>query len=180
MATPRDSDENVEMSMDTLTMHELAEMEMDELEDIFSNADVPSVSELDGKYRGLALASIGHKYLPSVAKKAIALYVGSPLFLWKGKEFEKGESESEGKGKNLLLHLDSPLRLFSFTTHLDASELDGKDCLLVDYDNEKSPLPVRLIRDELRRVNPALYLGRAYVKVRDEYRFINYFCLEPA
>ena len=180
MISPKDQDELIEVSPEQLTSQELVEMEMDELDDIFTNAEAPAVGDMEGTYSGLPLAGIAHEYLPPPLKKAFALYAGSPLFLWKGKEFEATSDENEGKGTNLLISLNSPLRLFSFTTRIEPSEFDDKDCLVFDYDSSKNPVFIRIIKDELRRVNSMLYLGRVYVKIRDESKFALYFCLEVA
>ena len=167
-----------EMDADSLTGQELQEMDIDQLDEVFSNASAPSVDEMSGKYRGMALAGVAHDYLPKPLKKAYAMYASSPLFLWKGKEFEPGEMSDELQGKNLLLSLDSPLKLFNFIARIESSEFDGGDCLVLDYSEEKVP-GINMVKDELRKVNSFLFLGRGNVVTGDEPKFVVYFCLEP-
>lgn len=167
-----------EMDVDSLTGQELQEMDIDQLDEVFSGASAPSIDEMSGKYRGLALAGIAHDYLPSPLKKAYAMYMSSPLFLWKGKEFEPGEMDDELQGKNLLVSLDSPVKLFKFAARIEPSEFDGADCLLLDYSELKAP-GINMVRDELRKVNSFLFLGRGNVAAGDDPKFIAYFCLEP-
>ncbi|MFH1538240.1 MAG: hypothetical protein ABIH66_04725 [bacterium] len=167
-----------EMDVDSLTGQELQEMDIDQLDEVFSGASAPDVGEMSGKYRGTALAGAAHDYLPKPLKKAYAMFMSSPLFLWKGKEFEPGEVEGELQGKNLMVSLDSPVKLFEFVARIESAEFDGADCLLLDYGELKVP-GVNLFRDELRKVNSFLYLGRGNLAVGDGLKFVVYFCLEP-
>ena len=54
----------------------------------------------------------------------------------------------------------------------DASWLDGKECIVLDY--SKTSLVAQWIRDEIRLVDPNVYLGKVYWEKK---RLID-FCLE--
>ncbi|MEW5945830.1 MAG: hypothetical protein AB1742_06490 [bacterium] len=179
MASPEQEEANPEIDLEMLTAEELQEMELDRLDEIFSKAQAPDPEQLRGTFRGLALASPVHDYVPKALRKVWALYASSPLFMWKGKEFEMDEEQNCLGGRNLFVSLNSPIKLFKFTTRTEPSEYDSGDCLVLDYDLDKNPLPIRKVRDELRRVNPNLYLGRGNLMIGEEPRFAFYFTLEP-
>lgn len=177
-----------------LTPGDLGGLNLKELNNIFSKSRLPDKDELDGIYKGTVLATLGSDYLPSLVKKMFTIYTESFLLPWKGKEFKKcdegqinpvrdpalkGKAFSNGvKGKNILISLEIPIKLFLFEIRVKKSDFDGKDCLLLNYDNRSNPLLIRQIVDELRKVNSNLYLGRCYIKFLDYFLFVNYFCLE--
>lgn len=162
---------------ENLTSENLIELNLKELDNIFSKSKIPDEEELEGIYKGTVLATTGSDYLPSLVKKIFTLYKESFLLPWKGKEFKKCD-EGQIKGKNILISLEVPIKLFLFEIRVKKSDFDGKDCLLLNYDNRSNPLLIRQMVDELRKVNSNLYLGRCYIKFLNYLQFVNYFSLE--
>lgn len=74
------------------------------------------------------------------------------FLIWKGKIFGAGEL------KNRLSPFGIPgIRA---TVSLDASWMDGKNAILIDY--SKTSIVAQKIRDEIREVAPGLYLGKVW------------------
>lgn len=51
--------------------------------------------------------------------------------------------------------------LFPFETLIGPSEIDGEPAIILDYDLPENPGYIRKIHDEVRAVEPGLYLGPA-------------------
>lgn len=168
-----------EVELETLTGQELMDMDTAVLDDVFSRSTAPEADGLSGNFRGSVLAGALRGYLPDPVKGVLKTLSGSPVFPWKGKYFEPGDNPGELQGKNLLFSLDTPVKMFDFTTRIEASEFDSADCLVLDYDHAKNPPGIRQVRDELRKVNSFLYLGRANLVFGGNTTFALYFCLEP-
>ena len=90
------------------------------------------------------------------------------IFAWQGKTFDAA--------RGVLTNRISPLGVNAIvaTVYESASLLDGGPCIVLDY--SKTSIVAHWIRDEIRLVAPALYLGVVYW---DDRRLIN-FCLEFA
>lgn len=105
----------------------------------FSAGSCPAEDELEGDYEGdwlwSGLEPRWHAWLRAVWLK-----------IWRGKRFMR-----PGRGCNLWLGLP----VLPFETRVEASWLDGLDCLVIDY---KNVLPGPW-RDELRATGPGEYLG---------------------
>lgn len=168
-----------DVDADSLTADEFQEMETDRLEEIYSGASAPTVEEISGKYRATILAGAAHDYLPSPLKKAWSMFASSPIMPWKGLEFEPGGMDDELGGKNLLVSVDKPVKMFPFVGRVEPSELDGADCIALDYDVGGNPIGIRQLRDEVRKVNSFLFLCRSTILLRGEQSFLLYFCMEP-
>ncbi|MEW6203176.1 MAG: hypothetical protein AB1546_14450 [bacterium] len=164
---------------ETLNGDELLELSIAQLDEIFTGAEAPGCEEMGGRYRCLWLSGEVDGYLPKPLKKLRAMIAGSRSFPWKGMEIEKRFDESDITGTNLLFDMDKGVRMFHFDARIEPSEFDGKDCLAFDYDTEKNILPFRKLRDEVRKVNPTLYLGRGNLMLGGKARLIAYFTLEP-
>jgi hypothetical protein len=79
-------------------------------------------------------------------------------FLWQGKIFERID-DSSATLVNKTIFGDA----FSAKVYFGESLLDGKKSIIIDY-SETSYKPFRIIRDEIRRVAPGVYLGYAYLR----------------
>jgi hypothetical protein len=55
--------------------------------------------------------------------------------------------------------------------------MDGKPCLILDYDVSPNPWFIRRIHDELRQVAPRLYLGPAMWKARPTPKLVLFFAI---
>jgi hypothetical protein len=82
-----------------------------------------------------------------------------------------------GTGSNRV-HLGGRHQLFPFHTRITPSVLDGRDCVVLDYDLPDNPLVIRKIHDEIREVSPGVYLGPAMWKTANEKRLVLWFALD--
>ena len=69
--------------------------------------------------------------------------------------------------------------VFPFATHFGPSAIDGKPCLVLDYDQPENPWLIRQIHDELRQVGPGVFLGPAMWKARPTPKLVLYFAICP-
>jgi len=151
----------------SLTLEDLADMPLAELEELFLWASTPTIRELDGETDGRACAG-----------KLPADHL--PWMPWKGKVFEP-VSDTEGRGKN---RIESTfIDLFKFTRYRFETRvvppLQGDDdVVILDYDNDDNPRMIRRIRDDLKKLRDGLFLGTANLKKDDGFRFILYFALQ--
>jgi hypothetical protein len=161
----------VPRSLDDLSLFTYAE-----LLDLYSHASVPSdLRALDGSLRGRALAFLGTGDGP--AFRAIAALVRGKGFPWEGKTLT-ARSATDGVGVNRIRLPGLGRRnLFPFVTKLDASTVDGKPCVFIDYADPRNPFFIRAIRDELREVSPGLFLGPVFVKSGRKMTLVTWFAL---
>lgn len=164
--------------VDTLTGQELLEMDVDQLDEIFSGAAAPQADEMSGRFRATLLAGVAHDYMPDVVKKAWNFLVSSPMMPWKGVEFEQGDAPGEIRGTQLFVSSEKPVKLMKFEGGIESSAFDSADCLALNYAAPLS-LPLPRLKDELRKVNSFLYIGRGYAGVGEEPAFLTYFSIEP-
>jgi hypothetical protein len=137
------------------TLDDLARLSSRELRELYDGGTVPELAALDGDLVGrmLAVRKIGN---------ALASFSRSDRFPWAGKSF-KATSTRRGTGINRV-KLGGRHRLFPFETFVGASVLDGRPCVVLDYDLRDNPAAIRAIHDEVREVAPKIFLGPACVK----------------
>jgi len=140
------------------SLDDLARLAPRELQAIYQGCGVPErLTELDGDLVGrmLALRGAGR----GLALRTLASVARSPGFAWAGKSFRALDAET-GTGINRV-RLAGRHRLFPFRTHFGPSVIDGRRCVVLDYDDADNPGLIRAIHDEVREVDPGLYLGPA-------------------
>jgi hypothetical protein len=144
------------------TLDDLAALGPDELMELYLNARTPSLAELDGKMHGRMLA------VPRLQKPHVKAWLDrfsrSALFPWQGKTFSH-ETADHGHGVNRLL--GERVTWFRFHTYIGPSHAGDFDAVHLDYGHDGNPPIVRKVKDEVREVAPALYLGLAYLTMRD-------------
>jgi len=101
----------------------------------------------DGEGKGTAIIAPG-----TVFSQEIAAAVN--LFAWQGKLFDA----KHGFLRNHILPFG--IKAIVAKVYKDTSWLDQKECIVLDY-SETSLLASR-IRDEIRMIEPGLYLGKVY------------------
>jgi hypothetical protein len=124
---------------------QLLKMSQAELDKVFKNSppgDIP-----DGDAKGTAIIAPGTRYNPEIAEFISHL-------AWQGKVFDA----KNGVLRNKILPFG--LHAVSAKVYKQASWLDGKACIVLDY--SQTSLIARWIRDEIRLIGPGLYLGKAY------------------
>ena len=132
----------------------MSQAELDKLFESSPAGDIP-----DGQAKGTAIIAPGTAFTPEIAE-----FVS--LFAWQGKTFDG----KHGVLSNRILPFG--LNAIIAEVYKDASWLDGKECIVLDY--SKTSLIAHWIRDEIRQVAPKFYLGVVYW---DKSRLID-FCLD--
>jgi len=101
-----------------------------------------------GLTRGTVLVATGTLLARPLAKIAGAL-------AWKGKVFS-----ADGAS---LVNLVTPFAVHAVraNVHVDKSLSDGAPCIVIDY--SKTSFIAKFVRDEIREVEPDIFLGKAYV-----------------
>ncbi|WP_411726229.1 hypothetical protein [Methyloglobulus sp.] len=121
----------------------------EELDDIYSKAKPGNIPT--GDMHGTAILA------GSIFAKLVAFLAG--VFAWQGKVFDlfcpKGDA-------GLLVNKITPFSLTFIVAKVyrDKSWLDGKDTIVIDY--SKTSFVAQVIRDEIREVEPGVYLGKVW------------------
>jgi hypothetical protein len=152
----------------------LARMDVRELGALYARGAVPPrLGSLEGHPRGrmLAVRALDR----GAPARLLRAFSGAATFPWGGKTFH-GDGE-RGEGVNRV-HLFGRHRLFPFVTRLQPSALDGAPCVALDYDLPDNPAAIRAIHDEIREVDPGLFLGPAMWKARGGPRLVLWFGLD--
>ena len=128
-----------------MTSADLLKMSQTELDDLFKSKPAGAIP--NGEAKGTAIIAPGTKFSPEIAE-----FVG--VFAWQGKTFD-------GK-RGVLTNRILPFGLNAIVAEVykDTSWLDGKECIVLDY--SKTSLVAHWIRDEIRQIEPNLYLGKVY------------------
>jgi hypothetical protein len=124
-------------------------MDNDALDKLFRASPAGPIP--NGSLSGTLLAFPGTPAAPPLALLAHVL-------LWQGKVVDRHARTLRNKV--------TPLRwrAFSARVSLEASWVDGRECILLDY--SRTSFLARSVRDELRMVGPGLYLGVAWMRRR--------------
>ena len=144
-----------------------------ELERLYAGARAPRIGDVAGDLRGRMLAWPSLERRPGVAG-AIRAFAGSRAFPWLGKSFHP-KTEAGGDGINRVI--SDRLRLFRFETFIARSKAGDFDALQLDYDLKGNPPVIRSIKDEIRELEPGLWLGQAYLKTSSRNILWLYFAL---
>jgi hypothetical protein len=120
-------------------------MSQSELDTLFTESPVGSIP--DGEAEGTAIVAPGTTFSPTVAQ-----FIS--LFAWQGKVFDA----KKGVLKNKILPFG--LNAIIAKVYKASSWLDGKECIVLDYSD--TSFVAQWIRDEIRQVEPKLYLGKVY------------------
>ena len=136
------------------TVAQLMSLSQSQLDDIFTNSPVGDIP--DGKARGTAIIAPGTPYTPQVAE-----FINH--FGWQGKVFDA----KNGVLRNMILPFG--LNAIIAKVYKGTSWLDGKECIVLDY--SETSLVAHWVRDEIRLIQPGLYLGKVYW---DQQRLIDF------
>ena len=81
------------------------------------------------------------------------------LLAWKGKVFDMFAEEGE---KGVLVNKVGPfgMKLIVAKVYRDASWMDNRETIVIDYG--KTSFMARKIRDEIREVEPGVWLGKVW------------------
>ncbi len=159
-------------SLDSFSQRSLAELEA-----LYRGASVSSsMPAADGALVGRMLAV---RNLPGVLAAPLRRWAGSRGFLWEGKTFQ-ATSDTKGVGHNRVFvpRALGHQNLFPFDTLFGASAIDGKPTLILDYDLDVNPGYIRHVHDEIREVQPGLFLGPAMWKSGRTKTLVLWFALD--
>jgi hypothetical protein len=126
-------------------VQQLLKMSQAELDDLFTKSPPGPIPT--GEAKGTAIVAPGTTYSPSIAE-----FISS--FAWQGKVFDA----EKGVLRNKILPLG--LNAIIAKVYKDKSWLDGKECIVLDYSD--TSLLAHWIRDEIREIEPGVYLGKVY------------------
>lgn len=120
-----------------------------ELDDIYMQSEPGTVP--NGDTKGTAILA------GSFFAKVFALF--ARLFGWQGKVFDMFPPENN---KGILINKISPFSLTFIVAKVynGKSWMDGKDTIVIDY--SKTSFFAKKIRDEIREVEPGVYLGKVW------------------
>jgi hypothetical protein len=129
----------------TMTVHDLLKMSQPDLDALFTKQAAGPIP--DGPAKGTAIIAPGTVFTPE-----IATFVS--LFAWQGKTFDAE--------RGLLVNRISVFGVDAIVAEVykQASWLDQKECIVLDY--SKTSHVAQWIRDEIRMIEPKLYLGKVY------------------
>lgn len=129
----------------TQTVSDWLKMSQADLDALFSAHEAGPIP--DGEGKGTAIIAPGTTFSQEIASAV-------NLFAWQGKLFDA----KQGFLRNHILPFG--IKAIVAKVYKDASWLDHKECIVLDY-SETSLLASR-IRDEIRMIEPGLYLGKVY------------------
>lgn len=123
----------------------LLSMSQAELDALFTNSPVGEIP--DGEADGTAIVAPGTHFSPTIAR-----FISH--FAWQGKVFDA----KKGVLKNRILPFG--LNAIIAKVYKGPSWLDKKECIVLDYSD--TSVIAQWIRDEIRQIEPKLYLGKVY------------------
>jgi len=126
-------------------VNQLLAMTQDNLDALFKEHDAGPIP--DGEANGTAIIAPGSSF-----SKEIATLINH--FAWQGKVFDA----KAGFLKNRILPFG--FNAIIAKVYKAPSWLDGKECIVLDYSD--TSLVAHWIRDEIRLIQPNLYLGKVY------------------
>lgn len=126
-------------------------MSREQLDEIYLNADAGELPT--GDTRGTAILA------GSIYSKILAVW--ARLFAWQGKVFDIFSADGLS---GVLVNKVTPLSLTFVIAKVyrDKSWLDEKETIVIDY--SKTSFLFKLVRDEIREIEPGVYLGKVWWK----------------
>jgi hypothetical protein len=143
------------------TLADIERLSKSEVMQLFHSATPPALSDLQGEYRAKNLA---------VGIMAPAADFYTQHFFGPGRWLGKGftaEADQDGQGYNLFQEAEGDgtiRRTRRMKTSVGASAFDRKESFKLDY-SVYNKGPVHGMRDELRKINPTLFIGMGYMPI---------------
>jgi hypothetical protein len=126
-------------------VQQLLKMSQPQLDELFTHSAAGRIP--DGEATGTAIVAPGTSFSPEIAR-----FISH--FAWQGKIFDA----AKGVLRNKILPFG--LSAIIAKVYKEASWLDGKECIVLDYSD--TSLVAHWIRDEIREISPGIYLGKVY------------------
>ena len=132
------------------TIRSWLSMSREELDEIYKAAEAGTIPSGDTQGTAVITGTIGIKLYAMLAR----------MFAWQGKVFDLFPPDYQS---GILVN---KVTAFSLTfivakVYKDKSWLDGKETIVIDY--SKTSFFAKKIRDEIREVEPGLYLGKVWL-----------------
>jgi hypothetical protein len=131
------------------TVREWLAKDRDELDTIYKNAKAGTIPSGDTRGTAIVAGTFFARWYARFAR----------LFAWQGKVFDLFPPNQEN---GILINKISPFS-FSFIVakvYKDESWMDGRETIVIDY--SKTSFVAKKIRDEIREVEPGIYLGKVW------------------
>jgi hypothetical protein len=127
------------------TVAQLLKTSQKDLDTLFSSVEAGPIPE--GQADGTAIIAPGTEFSDEIATMI-------NHFAWQGKVFDP----QAGVLRNRI----GPFGLNAIVARVykDKSWLDGKECIVLDY--SETSMVAHWVRDEIRMIDPGLYLGKVY------------------
>ncbi len=121
----------------------------EELDQIYRDAAAGEIPTGDTQGTAILAGSVFAKFVATFAR----------IFAWQGKVFDLFSADRQS---GVLVNKVSPfsLKLIVAKVYRDKSWMDDKDTIVIDY--SKTSLLAKVIRDEIREVEPGVYLGKVW------------------
>jgi hypothetical protein len=121
----------------------------EELDEVYRNAGPGEIPAGDTQGTAILAGSIFANLVAGSAR----------LLAWQGKVFDLFSADRQA---GVLVNKVTPfgLRLIVAKVYLGTSWLDEKETIIIDY--SKTSLLAKVIRDEIREVEPGVYLGKVW------------------
>jgi hypothetical protein len=159
-----------------VALDRLLDLPVPELERMYEKAKTPTIGEVRGDLRGRMLAWPVLEARSGV-QGLLRAFARSKAFPWRGKSFRPHDA-ARGEGINRIV--EDRWKLFRFETFIAPSRQGDFDALQLDYDLPSNPPIIKSIKDEIRTVEPGVWLGQAwFVTKRTKFLWL-YFGLAQA
>ena len=124
-------------------------MDRDELDEIYMNASAGAIPSGDTRGTAIVAGSFLARWYARLAR----------LFAWQGKVFDLFPPDQQN---GILINKISSFSLTFIVAKVykDSSWMDGKETIVIDY--SKTSFLAKKIRDEIREVEPGVYLGKVW------------------
>jgi len=121
----------------------------DQLDEIYRDAPAGTLPSGDTRGTAIVTGSLFSKTLAGIAR----------LFAWQGKIFDLFPPDRQN---GILVNKITPFSLTFVVAKVyrDKSWMDGKETIVIDY--SKTSFFAKAIRDEIREVEPGVYLGKVW------------------
>ncbi len=124
-------------------------MDREELDRIYMNASAGAIPSGDTRGTAIVAGTFFARWYARLAR----------LFAWQGKVFDLFPPDQQN---GILINKISSFSLTFIVAKVykDASWMDGKETIVIDY--SKTSFIAKKIRDEIREVEPGVYLGKVW------------------
>lgn len=117
---------------------------------------------------------------PGSGERVLGALMARPAYFWVGKSFRHVDADT-ALGHNVFRVLGG-VRALNFVATVGDSVVDGRPAVLLDYRDSRvgSGSPARRIYDELREIEPGLWLGPSYFATRGRRISMGWFALDAS